>query len=920
MIGLHTIGIFSTDEVYDFYQFPYHNRLRKQLGSLQEGMTQLRLAVLVYILLAINKVRCKGCGEVDQGCTPSLDLAERSQHRHWPAIFAKVFESVSSKNLGEMNMILARHMEYVRKVIRPRCSLKFHTSQGVRDLTNKDCLIDETFIRLMILSSKLRCSNIECLNPGSSRWNSKQFVLLRGRMLMWLDIATSTIEHGKEVSLDDRHSIANAILDDIYALTKTNNIKGLEKYLHDTRLPSLQQMEQVKASCDPNARWENDLACPWKNLLDELFTLTKTYNGRYAKNKQISTSIDYNKKLELQNFRTVIEAAAIKTRENLDKFSVEIERVINDNFDKLSDYFKTLASYDADIAEADLSYIEGALAKFKRKEVDLNDKLDKIAQSVAGQTQGAALLDSFSAWMKVVASTVATCFDPSGAMDTWDRLDEAAASTVNTIRATTLPKLMKDVKADLKLVKSAFDKNRGLLNNAMDIVRYKEDSDDTIDINAVRKRFLTAYQNYDPQVTTADIARLDQKWINVLEVIKDSLGDMTQAAASAVKGKIFASNKIEEMAYIIPQITSLFESRFEYQFDLMDTLAVSLRAKLAKDSVQKLSDSIKSMRDNSHRKIFDKKQAALYSLITSRIHTIQAVQLHCNSLEYRNAGEMPSVCIDALQSLSDSAISDVIAYLPQTCVVNTQNGVYVSIPASKTARKGTVNLQDLYRGKKTSFQIPDSQWLVDNGWVRTSEAQKNVFYVKGFELFLVSLDEASKGRHLGVDITARSSGPLMKDRKRHIKFSIQPAPRYSFSYKENIPPCDKKAINPYQLCQPLSDICVVHNGLLENKYDMYPSIFSEFEMEVPDLDGNTEVPEFFENELFLQAKVTLCSKTPSIKPSIHIREKPLQISRTQCSSGQYFDRLTNLWKQCPTGSNASLGGYYCLPGKSILMM
>ena len=881
-------------------------------------MPILRLATLVCILLASNKVRCTAHG--DNAEQDSTSISYLTEHRDWPAIFGNVFESVSSRNLGEINMILGRQMEYVRKEIRPRCSLKFHTSQGVRDLSNKDCLIDETFIRLMIFSSKLRCSDIECLNPGSSVWDPQEIATLRGRMLMWLDIAI--IEHGKEMSLNDRHFIANAILDDIYGFTKANNIKGLEKYLRETRLPSLQQMDQVKAMCEPDANWENDLACSWKNVLNEIFTLTKTYYARYAKVKQISTLIDYNKKLELQNLKNVVEAAAIKTRQNLEQFSDEIVTMINDDFDQLGDYFATLASYDADIAEADMGYIEGALAKFKRKEGYLSNELIKISREISLETQGAAILDSISAWMKVVATTIAACFDPSGAMDIWDKVDEAAASTANTIRATTLPELMADVKSRLMKVHSAFDKNRGLLLDTMDIVTYEENLEvgDTGDIDVVRRRFLEAYQDYDPQVSPDDISGLEQAWTNVLDVIRDSLGDMTQSAASAVKGHIFASNKIEEMARLIPEITALLESRYDYQFDLMDTLAVSLRAKLAKDSVQKLSDSIQTMRDTTQSTKLGRKQAALDSLITSRMHTIQAVQLHCNSLEYRNAGEMPSVCIDALQSLSDSAISDVIAYLPQACVDNTQNGVYVSIPASNTTRKGAINIEDLYKGKKTTFQIPESQWLVDNGWVRKSEAEESVFYVKGFQLFLVSLGESSKGRHLGVDISAQSSGPLLKDGKQHSKFNIQPTQEYRFSYKENIPPCDKEQNNPYELCETLSDMCIAHDGLLGHKYDMYPSIFSEWEIEATDLDEKIEAPKFLENELFLQAKVTLCTKTPSIKPNIIVREKPPQTQRfrTRCKFGQYFDRKTNLWKQCPTGSNASLGGYYCLPGSFII--
>ena len=105
-------------------------------------------------------------------------------------------------------------------------------------------------------------------------------------------------------------------------------------------------------------------------------------------------------------------------------------------------------------------------------------------------------------------------------------------------------------------------------------------------------------------------------------------------------------------------------------------------------------------------------------------------------------------------------------------------------------------------------------------------------------------------------------------------------------------------------------MCIAHDGLLGHKYDMYPSIFSEWEIEATDLDEKIEAPKFLENELFLQAKVTMCTKAPSVKPNIIVREKPSQRLRTRCRIGQYFDRKTNLWKRCPSGSHVTLGGYY----------
>ena len=701
---------------------------------------------------------------------------------------------------------------------------------------------------------------------------------------------------------------------------------ALQEFLQSLRLPSLQQMYQMTATCDSaNSRWENDLACPWRDILDELFVLTNMHEGRSDKVKQISTSIDYNKKLELQKLQNVVEDAArdtvSQTRENLEQFSEEIMSVINSNFDGLADYFGTLADFDNDIAEADIAYITGRLDKFEKEQRRLTKELNEISKKAMIATITSSALDLASALAKAAASkfaSIAKLFSgkPGGLMDTWDKVDEAAAATANVARASTLVSLLNKVKKDTRLVYEGLDQNRGVLEDTQRII---ENSGNSTDIDETRRRFLAAYNAYDPQISTADIARLDQGWNNVLDVIRDSLDDMTQAAASVVKGVVYATNWLEKMASLIRQITALLESRFEYQYDLMDTLAISLRAKLAKNSVQKLKNSLQEVTDDPNAESFAKKQASLISLIVSRMYTLQAVQLLCNTLEFRDAGEMPEVCKTAFESLSNSAVTDVAAYNPKICLGNTPDGTFKSIPISNTGEKGTINLHDLYSGNKTIFQIPDAQWLIDNGWLHKSDAEENVFYVKGFEIFAVSLDDSST-RRLRSEITARGPAPLIKDGNEHTKYKILPSQQYIFTYEENTRPCKNLEKSPYQICEghPLGDVCITDNGHIKDNNDMYPSIFSQWEIELTGLPESTDVPKFSDdqNRLFLQAKIVMCSRSHTKQVTLEERKQPdtQPEPRQRCSEGAYFDRQAHMWTFCPNGSHVALGGYYCQLG------
>ena len=243
----------------------------------------------------------------------------------------------------------------------------------------------------------------------------------------------------------------------------------------------------------------------------------------------------------------------------------------------------------------------------------------------------------------------------------------------------------------------------------------------------------------------------------------------------------------------------------------------------------------------------------------------------------------------------------------------------MNIPVSRTGRKGTINIQDLYNGEKIIFQIPDAQWLVDNGWVHKSQAEEKVFYVRDFQLFVISQDKAASSRHILSRISALRAAPLIRDGHKQKMFGIKPTQEFEFDYRENIFPCSNKEQNPYELCEPLSLICnSKKQAESRQKQDLFPSVFSEWEIEIEPFRGSDEIPQYFEDGLYLQAKVSLCSKTPTKRPDITIESKFVRGKRSRCENGYFFDRKTFVWKKCPSGSEVQLGGYYCKPlGNSI---
>ena len=847
----------------------------------------------------------------------------------WKVVFGKAFDYVNAKNLGALNLLLAKHGGCIRSQIRQRCPKPFDVSGG-RDLSHVDCLIDETFMRLFSFSRRLKCSDALCSNPSTVNWETSKSKALRGGILMWFGIVP--LQTGRKVSAKEVSEIVSALMKNIYVFLQKNDFGGLKNYLGMMRLPNIRQMNGLKFKCSSAAtyNWESDLACSWNKFQKELLLLMSVYDSNDDKVKYLTTTFDHNEKLRQVQLKNIVDTAAAGTKKSLEQFTNELTSVINDRFEQLGDYFSTLAEFDGDIAKADIGYIVAALEKFSEKRRKLSSKFEELSERLLVTTTTLAAVNAAAAMLKAaltatLAAASAATGDFGGLVDTMDKMNEAADATLNVVKTARVAIFIKSVKKDMSKITKGLKTNAKLLENAKNIVLWEsgKGSADPALMEKIRYEFLQAYNDYDPQVNSADIARINEGMENILNVIKESLEGVTETGSiviAAGKTAIIASGDIEAMASVIPQIIALMESQFEYQFDYMDSLAAYLRAKLAQSSVQQLQASIEKSRKSGSAmsKNIANNEAALTALITAKTHTLQAVTQACNVIQYRNAGEMPTVCKKARKSLSDSDIADVIAFLPESCVENTNDGFYVSIPVSNGEPKpGTINLQDLYSKKQATFQIPDSQWLVDHGWMLRSDAAEKVFYVKGFELFLLSLEKTSQGRQVGVDISAGLSAPLMKGQQ---KFDIKPKQKFEFTYRENIPPCDKKDANPYQLCEnkPLSEICVVKDGVIENELDLYPSIFSKWIIELPDLGSYTKIPTILsgEEKFYLQGKIVLCSKTPKTMSRVKVNPKPRAspaARKARCGEGNYFDRNVSQWRKCPSGSIATLGGYYCRP-------
>ena len=295
-------------------------------------------------------------------------------------------------------------------------------------------------------------------------------------------------------------------------------------------------------------------------------------------------------------------------------------------------------------------------------------------------------------------------------------------------------------------------------------------------------------------------------------------------------------------------------------------------------------------------------------------------------------GTKPSVCKDAIPTLDDTAISNLIAYNPRGCDYETLS--YVNLPTKLERRKynathgnAFIPLKDLYTGKQIVFKIPDTKWLVDNGWIAAIEEKGIAFYVSGFEIFLP--DHTSKPRIVYAESQSNGAGVLFSGGK---SYRLTPTPRFPFEYMDNAISCRLPLYgirSPYNLCQAdKTSLCIISSER-DTLKDVYPSVFTTWKISVSTTPPLTGYPNFTPSPL-LQASVRLCrvktavasnlSGQTSADPSERRTKRSVSSADRHCcpvtQTNHYWSQKQEKCIPCPGNSKVSASGYYCSNGNA----
>ena len=588
----------------------------------------------------------------------------------------------------------------------------------------------------------------------------------------------------------------------------------------------------------------------------------------------------------------------------------------------ISKYFHGLAKYDEAIAQADVTFLTDKLKEFDDKAETLSAKVEKDikdAMTALLVTQAAQVIEeSTILGLKIAehANPLKVIFGGVEAGDIYEQTAEVARSVQELARGSALMANLKSVYEDLSGLAKDFKDNADQISNLNDMVEaIKKNKIEEIGFDA--DKFIKGYGDYTPKVDKARLAQNDALWAAFKGSTCDLLFGAQGVGASVSQGVVGGMLLCERLEGTLAEFAALRENIFDFQFDLVDSLARVVRGNVAK----KLSQSITVSNDP-----LDASQLMLGFFMTE--YRLQShASLYCDKLEYLNQGKKIDEC-SSTGFFTDNELDILIAYDPDTTYDVDERFVYIPTRPQFEGDTAYINLPSLAKGNSVTFRLPAQRsWLRKHNWLARGEIVAP--YVESFKLYL-PLKEYKTGSEkqysrTRIDLTsvAGSSFTETSEVVYNVPFDHS---NYLTIYTQGYDRCPsgKEILNPYSLCDNLPKICDSNTRVPPITKTIMPTILSTWKLtytvESGERDLIWDAPNPATN-LMIIGKVRLRFLPNTYKRLALWHHKDEAVDEGCCTGNKYRPELRD--RSCvpcpskpdsPTDSVANLRGYYCEKG------
>lgn len=509
-------------------------------------------------------------------------------------------------------------------------------------------------------------------------------------------------------------------------------------------LPKTMYIQCEYSSPFPTFKW---LVCAASKVFEELRVYVETYvekNINNRRQKVLPSNIDirdYIKNLKTSQILKLTQ----KNTVDLQVVARTIQNNIQDRFKQLGTYFEQVAEYQQSKLNADVMYLKGRIEMYSKRFDDNIKELQSSIKTLLENYNRVAVADVAQAGVKMTIR-IAKAGNPfkwltdSGNSD--DILESATEIAVasrlltETIQSSEgfdkLLEFSKEIALKLKNNEAMLKVVKDIIDNATCIVEVVGQG-----FEAQQSQFLEDYNNYSPQVTKDDLAKLDSYWGLFIDGICDGIESSESIIAQSIRGFEETKRKCREAKTIASKLIETQMEIYDLQFELMETMA-NLMGSLTQIQSSKIIG--KGPRVQNPANLSTENIEMLMAVFSMSYNIFQTtnIQKLCNIMEYRH-GQRPSLCnglatnLDKLLALSDPICYTEFKYM----TVSTKN-------PNKRDDFSWLDMQKLYRGESVSFQVPNSKWWMDHSRISASERNQS-FFLSALEVYMPTTSKTTRG-------------------------------------------------------------------------------------------------------------------------------------------------------------------------------
>lgn len=714
----------------------------------------------------------------------------------------------------------------------------------------------------------------------------------------------------------------------------TKIVNGQISELKDDLLPTMPDLETIKSGCTTSWKLPNNVKkneCMfWQAIIQvKAYFQSKVPSKSGKETKILNTNIDYPAFLrltEMDRILTVVQNQETALQGLTQWLNVELSKTINERFIDLRTYFQKVETFNREKANADIGYINGRLAKYASSIDSLSKQLGRAVGELIDYAIAAVSLELAEDTAQlilagaVLLNPLEKLFGGSSAGDYIDRQAKVAHTLTRVGELLRKSKTFNELVTKTQSISTRFNKNANFLENVRLLVDGIKQETSTDDFETLKQTFLHKYKDYNPQVEKRELSAMVTTWENMIDETCDVImGTETNLAAVTV-ALVRSQGLCPKAKVLAREMISTYEEVYDFQFELIETMATSMRATTAQYAALRIAADYSELSSvtSGDETVINSKTVSLLSYIIYKTNIWQITEAYCDILEYKEGGIRPNVCQGP-----ETEIASLASHVSPVCRNLEENK---DVPITSSVDKAFMRLSDLFSGKPVNFKIPNSQWLVNNGWV-DAEDQNAAIVVKKFVVFLPTEDPAERS----VRVEAKITGWNQHSPPSGTSYVIASVPekKFIFQYRQGRSvQCRKESDtlnNPYGPSLPkICPLNVDDNNCQEllEKTSLFPSVYSQWQVSVNGYES-LQIPDPATG-FKLKAGVKLCvldlpsndkgkkSKDRGKKIRLLPKKNSKKFSKaTSCPNGQYWSVGSNGCVSCPIGSRSALNGYYC---------